>query len=78
MSFYIMKLEQIISLKCDWGCDFTTFRWVILIYLYTQTSYQEPQEIYKRREIYKNIGDSRNKFIRYFFIIWLSGFEIYT
>ena len=23
MSLCIIKLEQIISLKCDWGCDFT-------------------------------------------------------
>ena len=74
MSLCIITQEQIISLKRDWGYDFTIFILVILIYVYTQTYYQSPQEIYKISNIYNNIGDSSNKFISYFFqnlVIWV-------
>ena len=66
MSLCIIKIEQIISLKCDWGCYFTIFILVILIYVYTKTSYQITQDIYKRREIYNNISDPIKKFSDHF------------
>ena len=43
MSLCIIKIEYIISLKCDQDCSFTIFRLVILIYVYTQTYYKVPQ-----------------------------------
>ena len=43
MSLCIIKLEYIISLKCDQDFSFTIFILVILIYVYTQTYYQAPQ-----------------------------------
>ena len=66
MSSCIIKPEQIISLKCDWGCDITIFKLVILLYVYTQTYYKVPQKDYKRRYIYNNISNSRKIFIKYF------------
>ena len=74
MSLCIIKIEKNISLKFDWGCDFTIFILVILIYVYTKTSYQIAQDIYKRREIYNNIGGSSNKIYQVRFqnlVIWV-------